>query len=63
MITVDGQPTLEADGRFKYSFQGNANDTPPVKEYEGHKLANGSQFLVMGDMSLKMYDQENEKWV
>lgn len=62
MITVEGQPILEEDGRFRYPFNGLSTDKKSIKEYQGHLLANASSFFEIDTRSCAFYDQEHEKW-
>lgn len=63
MITISGQPSVEADGRFKYNLEANSNDELPVKEFHGHKIANASNVLIIDTADVKFYDQDSESWV
>lgn len=63
MITMDGQPSVEAGDRFKFSLDGLSTDTKPTKEYNGHKIANGSSFFELDTQSIAFYDESTESWL
>lgn len=63
MITMDGQPSVEAGDRFKFSLDGLSTDTKPTKEYNGHKIANGSSFFELDTQAIAFYDESTELWL
>lgn len=63
MITMDGQPSVETGDRFKFSLDGLSTDTKPTKEYNGHKIANGSSFFELDTQAIAFYDESTESWL
>lgn len=63
MITMDGQPSVETGDRFKFSLDGLSTDTKPIKEYNGHKIANGSSFFELDTQAIAFYDESTESWL
>lgn len=63
MITMDGQPSVERGDRFKFSLDGKSTDTKPTKEYNGHKIANGSSFFELDTQNILFYDETTESWL
>lgn len=47
MVTTDGLST----------------DTKPTKEYNGHKIANGSSFFEIDTQDISFYDESTESWL
>lgn len=61
MISVDNY-NYESYNTVRFDFSGTAGDTPPIGEYDGRKIANGSTYMDWAAGKLYRYDAMTQTW-
>ena len=61
MISVDSYD-YESYNTVRFGFSGTADDSPPVGEYDGRVIANGSVYTNWTTGDLYRYDVTTQTW-
>lgn len=61
MISVDSY-SYESYNTVRFDFSGTAGDSPPIGEYDGRVIANGSTYIDWTAGKLYRYDIVSQQW-
>ena len=61
MISVDNY-SYESYNTVRFDFGGTKDDSPPVGEYDGRVIANGSTYMDWSEGELYRYDEPSQTW-
>lgn len=61
MLSVDNREYI-SPSIVRYDLSGTSDDTPPVGEYNGRTIANGSTYIDWNAGKLYRYDIVSQQW-